>query len=40
MTAEANIKPTPRPAAPKPEPAKREAPQPASDTPNTEEPKA
>ncbi len=39
MTAEANIKPTPKPAAPKPEPAKREEPKPASDTPSTEEPK-
>ncbi len=39
MTAEANIKPTPKPAAPKPEPAKRQEPKPASDTPSTEEPK-
>jgi uncharacterized membrane protein YqiK len=40
MTAETNIKATPKPAAPKPEPAKREAPEPAAETPSTEEPKA
>jgi uncharacterized membrane protein YqiK len=39
MTAEANVKPTPKPTVAKPESAKREEPKATSDTPSTQEPK-